>query len=139
MWDRFAKFLNYYKPEFTGTEFTVWSDTFGYAGTADISMKINGAHVLVDTKTGKGCYPETGMQLAALAKADVILHPDGREEPVPHYDAYAILHLRPRSYTLVPVHKIGEAFETFLALKRVFDWNITDAQETLGYAPKQTA
>ena len=137
MFDRFRRFNEYYKPQYTASEFTVWSDRYGYAGSGDLSFNIGGKHVLADTKTGTGIYPETAMQLAALANADIVLYPDGREEPLPKFDAYAILHIRPRSYTLAPVYKIEEAFETFLALKRVFDWTYGHANETIGYAPKQ--
>lgn len=136
MWNSFLKFEDYYKPEYTASEFTVWSDTYGYAGTGDLGLRINGLHVLVDTKTGKGVYPEAGMQVAAIQKADFILHPDGRQEPIPRYDRYAVLHIRPRSATLLPVENIEEAFQAFVALKRVFDWNATTAQQTIGFAPK---
>jgi len=136
MWVHFIKFVEQYKPEFTGSEFTVWSDKHGYAGTADLSFRIGQFHVLCDTKTGNRVYPETAMQLAALANADVILSTDGTEAPVPAYDRYAVLHLRPRSATLVPVENIEAAFKTFLALKEVFDWDIQYADRTLGFAPK---
>ena len=136
MWQNWLKFKDYYKPEFTATEFTVWSDTHGYAGTADLGMRINGMHVLADTKTGKRAYPEVAMQLAAIQYADFILEPDGRERPVPEYDGYAVLHLRPRSATLHPVYKIPEAFQAFLALKAVFDWDVQHADSTIGFAPK---
>jgi hypothetical protein len=136
MYLHFVKFRDTYSPEFTDAEFTVWSDKHGYAGTADISMRINGVHVLADTKTGQNVYPETAMQLAALARADVVLTVDGAEHPVPPYERFAILHLRPRSATLVPVDNIDAAFETFLALKKAFDWKAEYADRTLGFAPK---
>lgn len=136
MYMHFIKFVDHYKPVFTGTEFTVWSDQYGYAGTADLSFQIANLHVLCDTKTGNRVYPETAMQLAALAKADVILSSDGTEREVPGYDRYAILHLRPRSFSLVPVENIDRAFDCFLALKQVFDWDLQFADKTLGFAPK---
>lgn len=136
MFESWFKFKDYYNPTFTGSEFTVWSDTHGYAGTADEGMRINGMHILADTKSGKAVYPEVAMQLAAIQYADFILTPDGREAPVPQYDGYAVLHLRPRSATLHPVYKIPEAFQAFLALKAVFDWDVQYAPEAIGFAPK---
>jgi hypothetical protein len=136
MWGQFLKFQEYYKPEYTGSEFTVWSDKYGYAGTADLGFRIGGAHVLCDAKTGKATYPEVAMQLAAIQYADFIITPDGRELPIPQYDRYAVLHIRPRSATLKPVFKIPEAFEAFLALKKVFDWDVFHANEAIGFAPK---
>ena len=136
MWNSFLKFEDHYKPQFTDTEFTVWSDRYGYAGTADLAMRINGLNVLTDTKTGKNIYPDTAMQLAALANADVILSADGTVKPVPKFDRFAILHIRPRSASLVPVENIDEAFKVFLALKIAFDWKVNFADRTLGFAPK---
>jgi hypothetical protein len=136
MWQSFLKFAEKYRPTFTNSEFTVWSDKHGYAGTADLAMRINGAHVLADTKTGKNVYPETAMQLAALAHADVVLESDGTEQPIPSFDRYAVLHLRPRSAQLVPVDKIDAAFQCFLALKQAFDWKVQHADSTLGFSPK---
>ena len=136
MWNSFLKFEDHYKPEYTASEFTVWSDEHGYAGTADLSFRIAGLHVLTDTKTGTSVYPETAMQLAALANADVILSADGTETPVPHFDRYAVLHVRPRSAELKPVDNIDAAFRTFLALKTVFDWDIEYADRTIGAAPR---
>lgn len=135
-WYSFIKFRDYYKPEFVASEFTVWSDTYGYAGTADLHMRIGGVSVLADAKTGTGIYPETGMQLAALANADFILTPDGQELPIPAFERFAILHLRPRSATLAPVQGIPEAFECFKALKIAFDWKVNHSESVIGFAPK---
>lgn len=123
------------QPQYTGTEFTVWSNRYGYAGTADFSAMLYGHHTLVDTKTGKQPYPEVAMQLAAIANADFVLAPDGTESRVPEYARYAVLHVRPRSAKLHPVFNIEEAFKAFLGLKAVFDWNINYAPRSIGYAP----
>jgi hypothetical protein len=137
MWNSFLKWEAHYSPQYTGSEFTVWSDKYGYAGTGDLSFYIGDWHVLADTKTGKGVYPETAAQIAAIAKAEVIIT-DAGEFPVPKYDKFAILHVRPRGATLVPVYHIPEAFEYFLALKKVFDWEMSSKDHSLGRAPKVT-
>lgn len=136
MYETWLKFVERYKPQFTGSEFTVWSNRYGYAGTGDFSAYINGRHVLVDIKTGKAAYAEVAMQLAAIARADFVLTPDGTESPVPQYDAYAVLHLRPRGARLHPVVNIEEAFQAFLGLKQVFDWNVRYAPYSVVAAPK---
>jgi hypothetical protein len=136
MFERFLAFDARHTPEYVASEFTVWSNQYGYAGTADFSMNLWGAHILVDAKTGKQPYPEVAMQLAAIAKADFVLSPDGTESRLPEYDRYGVLHIRPRSFTLHPVFKIEEAFESFLALKTVFDWNVHHAPASIGYAPQ---
>jgi hypothetical protein len=129
-------FVETYKPSWSLSEFTVWSDAHNYAGTADLAAYIGNALVLIDHKTGKNAYPDTALQLAALANADFILSPDGTEMPLPKFDRCGILHIRPRSCRLIPVDHIEEAFSAFLGLKACFDWQVAYQDETLKYAPK---
>lgn len=140
MWSQFYNFVDRYGAapynlEFVDSEFTVWSDRYGYAGTADLALRISGALVLTDTKTGKQPWPDMAIQLAALAHADYILTPEGEQKPMPHWDAFAVLHLRPMSNRLIPVYNIPAAFEAFLGLKKVFDWEVAYGDKTLGFAP----
>ena len=136
MWEQFQRFTEHYTPQFIESEFSVWSDTYGYAGSADLFMTMGGMNILADTKTGNKTYPEVAMQLAALARADFIINPDGTQRPIPAFDRYAVLHIRPMSFSLIPVGRIDEAFAAFLALKTVFDWEINYGDSTLGYAPR---
>lgn len=142
MWRQFTGagdqpgFLGTYRPRWVASEFSVWSDKHGYAGTADWAAYINGSLVLGDNKTGNNAYPDVAIQLAALANADFIIEPDGTEKPLPAFDRFAVLHLRPRGFRLHPVEHIGEAFKAFLGLKAVFDWMINYEDSTLAYAPK---
>jgi hypothetical protein len=136
MWRQWQGLVQKYKPEFIASEFTVWSDKHGYAGTGDWAARIGGALVLADTKTGKKAYPEVGMQLAAIANADFILADDGTETPIPKYERFAVAHVRPRSASLIPVERIDQCFETFLGLKTVFDFDVNTAEHVLKWAPK---
>jgi hypothetical protein len=129
-------FIERYKPKWFMSEFTVWSDTYGYAGTADWGGWIGNSLVLVDNKTGAQAWPDTAIQLAALAKADFILDENGDQIDMPKWDKYAVLHIRPRSYTFHPMIHIDEAFQAFLGLKAVFDWQLQFEDESLGWAPK---
>jgi hypothetical protein len=139
MWHQFLAFVGRYQPTFGLSEFTVWSERYGYAGTGDLAFNVGGQNVLCDTKTGKNVYPEVAMQLAALAHADCIIDPEGNEHLLPGFDKYTVLHLRPMSFTLIPVERTDEAFQAFLALKTVLDWEASHADKTLGYAPKVAA
>jgi hypothetical protein len=76
------------------------------------------------------------MQLGALANADFIIEPDGTEKPLPAFDAFAVLHLRPRFSRLIPVEHTDEWFKAFLGLKAVFDCVLSYEDSTLAYAPK---
>jgi len=123
MWQSFERFLAEYDPQFIDAEFTVWSNTWGYAGTMDWAARIRGHLVLGDTKTGESVWPETGLQLAAGANADFILRADGTEIPLPRFDRCAVLHVRPRSATLVPMEKIPECWEAFKAARILKQWH----------------
>lgn len=127
-----------YPIEWIESEFTVWSDAHNYAGTADWAAKINGAVVLGDTKTGRSLYPDMRYQLAALANADFILDDDGNERPLPQFEKFAILHLRPTFARLVPVNPdaIGPAFQAFLGLAAVFQDDVAWEQNTFMRANK---
>lgn len=52
-------------------ERTVVSKKYGYAGTLDLLVKINGftKPTLIDIKTGKDLYPEVHLQMSAYGKA----------------------------------------------------------------------
>jgi hypothetical protein len=136
MWRQFQGFVDKYHPKWVAGEFTVWSDKYGYAGTADWSAYIGTALVLGDNKTGTGVYPDTAMQLAALGNADFILDADGTEHELPRFDRFAISHIRPRFSRLIPVEHTDEWFKAFLGLKTLFDCVIEWEDSTLQYAPK---
>lgn len=140
MWRQFGGIVERYNPEFIESEFTVWSDKYGYAGTADLAAYIGAQRwtTLIDNKTGKSPYPDMAMQLGALAFADFILDEDGTEREIPPFTHFAILHIRPMSATLVPIPReaIDAWFNAFLGLKVVFDTVHEWGDKTLLYAPK---
>jgi hypothetical protein len=142
MWESFLRFVNEYNPEWIDAEFTVWSNTWGFAGTMDWAAKIRGWFVLGDTKTGESVWPETGLQLAAGANADFILRADGTEVPLPRFDRCAVLHVRPRSASLVPMEKIPECWEAFKAarvLKQWHDFHAPSVVQQIGKLTKEVA
>jgi hypothetical protein len=129
--DQFINFMTTIRPQFIESEVTVWSRTYGYAGTADFIALIDGKTVLGDVKTGRNLYPEVGLQLSALANADFIIREDGTEEEIPTIDRMAALHVRPRSWNLNYVAKTDECFECFLAAKAVMEWQRKTAPHVL--------
>lgn len=139
MWKQFLAFADKYEPEFTHTEFTVWSHQHNYAGTADWAMRIAGWHVLGDTKSGKKAYPEVGIQVAAIDGADEILTLNGDHwevEPMFQAERYAVLHIRPTYAVLLPILHIEECFETFLAARKIHEWQFSIAPKVIGEAPR---
>lgn len=79
--DRFDEWLAHYQPSYIAAEVTVYNRTYGYAGTCDGFLSIDGTPLIVDYKTSKTAttaagrareiYPETGLQLAAYRYAEL--------------------------------------------------------------------
>jgi hypothetical protein len=120
--NQFINFLIEMQPRFLENECCCWSRKHGYAGSGDFIMRVNGKTLLTDLKTGKSLHPEVGLQTSALLNADFILRTDGTEEPLPHIDGIAALHVRPRSWKLVELKHPDECFRGFLAAQQVMEW-----------------
>lgn len=119
--DAFVQFLDDYSPAYEATEASVYNRSEKYAGTLDAIATIGGRKLLLDTKTGKGVYPEVGLQLAAYRHAEFIGLPNGDEGPMPAVDGAAVLHL-PESggYELLEVRADAEVFTAFLYVRECF-------------------
>lgn len=129
--NKFIDFLTVKRPEFIENEVTLFSRTYGYAGTADFIVKVDDKVWLADLKTGKSLHSEIGLQLAALANCDFILREDGTEEPIPEIEGLAGLHLRPRSWKFTEVGESDSCFATFLAAKNILEWTENIAPKVL--------
>ncbi len=102
--ESFCRWVDDYRPTFEAAEYSVFSRTHGYAGTADLVAVIDGERWLIDHKTAeKGPWPEAALQLAALRYADFIGMPNGTEAPVPVVDRCGVLKVRPEGCLLYPV------------------------------------
>lgn len=130
----FAAWLDEVQPQFLHLEETVWSDTYGYAGSFDAIAVIDGETVIIDWKTTRsGVHEEVALQLKAYAAADrIILAATGESVPLPRIDAAAVLHVRPEGAELVPVDCSDDLFEVFLALIKIFDWDTARKKRVIG-------
>lgn len=122
--DRFLEWVEQVKPEFLGSELTVYHPELGYAGTLDILARIDGVVYIIDIKTGRGIYDESWMQQYALLNAPVWLREVDSDTagaveykggwfvedvlPVKPTDVM-VLHIRPEDVT-----NDGEVVESFL-------------------------
>jgi hypothetical protein len=126
--DAYQRFLSDWRPGMVSLERYVANLTVGYGGTFDWIGVLDGKLTLGDTKTGKGIYAETRLQLAALGRAEFIGQPgDPKQYRMPRIEQYAILHLRPdayeRGYQLYRVD-INEAdFAAFCGALNVYRWD----------------
>lgn len=144
--DAFARFLDDWQPEYEATELTVANPEIGYAGTLDFIATIPAITsdlLLGDYKTGKGVYPEVGLQLAAYRRATVgWTRPDGVQVKPPATMRAVVLHVRPKElpggeengYALREVDVTDPVFAVFLAAKAIAEHNVKDgpADQVLG-------
>lgn len=130
--DAYHRYLEDWKPEIKSLEQFIYNEAAGYGGTYDAIevLTIDGKKVTVcrDTKTGKGVYSETRLQLAALSRPENIIgRPDDpKSYPMPRIDFGTILHLRPdayeRGYQLYRVIPSNADWHAFLGALAVYRW-----------------
>jgi hypothetical protein len=142
---QFRQFLRDFQPEYVAAEVTVFNPSFGYAGTCDAFMKIDGVCYVTDYKTSresndargnpKGPYPEVALQLAAYRHAELAAVWRARQSevmkrryyllnaveramavPVPKADHGLVVYLTPDRYALHPVRCDEGIFDLFLAV-----------------------
>ncbi|MHB8188956.1 MAG: hypothetical protein ACYDHP_00720 [Ferrimicrobium sp.] len=159
--DQFEKFLERFAPTFIAAEMPVFSPKYGYAGTLDAIVEIEGATYLLDYKTtrkdvdsrGKatGPYPEVSLQLAAYRHAELtapfrtrrtekmrrryyLLGPEERANcvPLPEVAGALVLHLTPGHERLVPVDTGPRIFGSFLHLVQVARFSFDIASTVFG-------
>jgi hypothetical protein len=110
-----------------------------YAGTADLWGHVgrrDGAFCLLDIKTGRGVYDETGLQLAAYRFADLIQVETGVEVSTPPVDLVYVAHILPDTVRMLPVVADEGVFRAFLyvltvarARKSWEEWPLIGAAE----------
>ncbi len=126
--EAYRAFLGRYsRSAIVSSEHMVWSLN-GYAGTYDLLMTIDDELWLLDIKTsGKGPYPEWGLQLAAYRYADSIVLPNNPSPyPMPLIKRTGVLHLQPDLYkegwSLIEYPTSERDFITFLGALEVYTW-----------------
>jgi hypothetical protein len=155
----FREFLEAVNPEFVRAEDVAWSDTYGYAGSFDVWLRVwvevdadgvpvrqpdgsfavtpdrSGRPVLLmaDWKTSKATYPDVALQLAAYQRADFVIDGEtGETEPMPEFDGAAVLHITDETWAFKPVDTGDEVFAEFLRLRGTFDWDRDLSRKVIG-------
>lgn len=129
---QFTRWREAWQPTYVATEATVISRKWGYAGTLDHIARFDdadrlpkefrhlaGVNVCGDYKTSRHVGITQGWQVAAYAAADVVLLPDGSEEPMPPIGGGLIVHIRPDRVQTREVHLTPENHARFVHLLRV--------------------
>jgi len=98
----FSSFLAAERPEFLLVEAMVCNLKERYAGTFDFGAMLRGRRALVDVKTGKAKRSHA-LQLAGYSDGEFIgREGDPEQYPLPRFQDFYILYLRPEGYELVP-------------------------------------
>lgn len=159
--DQFDRWLQRFGPSYQATEVTVFSPTYGYAGTSDAFLTIDGVRYIADYKTtrealdGRGKptrpYAETvGLQLAAYRHAEfaAIWRPRRGEvqrrryyflsaaevsmaQAVPEVDTGLVIHITPEACEAFPIRTDGDVFEAYLAAQDLARWAFQDSRRAM--------
>lgn len=159
--DQFDRFLQEWQPEYQATEVTVYSPTYGYAGTCDGFLNIDGQRLIIDYKTSrdsvdgrgkpKGPYPEVALQLAAYRYAELaaVWRPRRMEQfrrryyllsqterevgvPVPEVDGGAVIYLTPDRYALHTIRCDEAVHQSFLFTLEAARWVFQLSNDVVG-------
>lgn len=115
----FNNWLEEYRPDFMEPEVFVYSDKYGYAGTADLVCYMNDELWLIDFKTSKAIYDEYGLQVRAYGYAYEEMNKiDGLKVNT------AILQLGLPTKKGWKFREKKEPMNVFLAHKKIFDWEL---------------
>lgn len=131
----FGEFLDAAQPVFVEQEGTVWDTEYGYAGSFDAVMTVEGETIAVDYKTSKDIHAETSLQLSAYRNAAHIMDSDGTLRPNHPTTGGAILHVaHDGQWQLVPAACGDTQFEVFKHLLAIFEWDTVGKRAVLGKA-----
>lgn len=146
--DQFCAWLDRFQPTYEAAEFAVYHPDYGYAGTCDGILVIDGVRFIFDYKTSttptdskgqpKRPYPEVALQLAAYRHAPLaavwrarrpvinrrryyMLNAAERAAaiPVPDVDAGLAIIVTPEHCEAHPVRCDDEVFRSFLYVQEV--------------------
>ena len=159
--EQFDAWAQRFQPEYQAAEVTVYHPEYGYAGTCDAFLTVDGVRFIADYKTtrksydskGKptGPYPEVALQLAAYRYAALaavwrprrveqfrrryyLLSPEEQAAavPVPEVDTGLVIHLTPEHCTAHPVDCGQGTFDYFLFALEIARWTFDASKKVIG-------
>lgn len=94
-----VRFLDEWQPRVILAEKSCYNLEYGWAGTFDLIAEFpDGRTALLDYKTSKGVYPDTGLQLAAYRYSTHYTDDAGEPQPMPAVDWCGVVHVRADGY-----------------------------------------
>lgn len=160
--DRFDEWCQKFQPVYEAAEVTVYSPRFGYAGTCDAFLSVDGVRCIVDYKTSKKSvdargkatspYPEqVALQLAAYRYAELaaVWRPRRMEQfrrryyllgeaekamavPVPEVDIGLVIHITPEHCEAWPMECGAEIHKAFLYVLEAARWMFQTSKTVMG-------
>ena len=155
--EQYHRFLQTFAPEFVMAEAPVYNPTYGYAGTSDGIMVIDGQRLLFDIKTtahapdsGKSRppFPEVALQLVAYRRAELlgllseqryasgkryyVFDPDAEHEPMPETDGAICIVISPFDYMVVPVRTDEQVWRHFRHCMENARWQVSVSKNVFG-------
>lgn len=166
--DQFDKWCQLFQPAFEAVEMTVYSPTYGVAGTLDAIANVAGARAVVDYKTSRRSfdkqgkpttpYPEAALQVSAYRHAEVAVpvrprrfekyrrryYLWGEQErqaslPMPETEGGLVLHVTPDHCVGYPVACGDTTYEAFLYVLEAARWSFRHASAAIGDPLEPTA
>lgn len=157
----FELWLDRFQPEYTAAEMTVYNPEYGYAGTLDGHVVVDGTPVILDYKTSKQSFDGRGkrkrpwvdvaLQMAAYRFAPMtavwrarrfeqysrryyLLSPDERELaiPTPATEGGLVIQLTPQHCDVYPVDCGPDVFEAFLYAIEAARWSMFTSKKVFG-------
>lgn len=127
------------------SEFQCWHLTAGYAGTADLLVRLRDGSVwLIDLKTGKGVYSDHAGQLSAYLHAEFVGADGVVDETLTALlrgaTGMAVLHLSDTGWEFLQVRDDRDTWAAFRGLLEFSRWSAEHAQpETFVTARREGA
>jgi hypothetical protein len=161
--EQLDRWLQRFQPAYIATEVTVFSPTYGIAGTTDGFFTIDGVRLIFDYKYSKksfdaqgkptGLYPEVALQLAAYRHAEMAAvwrprrfesfrrryyalstNEQGMAVPVPTVDGGLGIKVTPEHCTAYPVQCGADVYEAFLFCLEVARFQFEKSKSVIGDA-----
>jgi hypothetical protein len=159
--DQFDRWCQKFSPTYEAAEVTVYSPRYGYAGTCDAFLSVDGVRFIVDYKTSKksydargkatGPYPEVALQLAAYRHAELaaVWRPRRMEQfrrryyllgeaekamavTVPEVDTGLVIHITPEHCDAYPVDCDASVHRSFLYVLEAARWQFQTSKTVIG-------
>lgn len=159
--DQFDGWLDRFQPSYQATEVVVFHPQYGYAGTTDAFLTLEGVPLIVDYKSSRknvdargqltGPYPEVALQLAGYRHAQfaAVWRPRRFEKfrrryyllseaeralavPVPEVEGGLCIHITPERCEAYPVRCDESVFESFLFVLEAARWSFESSKHAIG-------